>query len=111
MKFEIKRKIDELGRIVLPIDLRRYYGIENGDTIVLLPVRDGIQVAKADYFILNQLSPEMAATIDELGRFVMPSTFRTQYHIEPKDTINIVPHETCILLYKEDASMEDVGNS
>ena len=38
MKFELKRKIDELGRIVLPIDLRRYYGIESGDTIVLLPV-------------------------------------------------------------------------
>ena len=111
MKFEIKRKIDELGRIVLPIDLRRYYGIENGDTIVLLPVRDGIQVAKADYFIVNQLSTEMAVVVDELGRFVMPATFRTQYHIEAKDTLCIVPHETCLLLYKEDILKEDIGNA
>ena len=64
MKFEMKRKIDELGRIVLPIDLRRYYGIESGDTIVLLPVREGIQVAKSDYFIMNQLPTEMAVTVD-----------------------------------------------
>ena len=111
MKFEMKRKIDELGRIVLPIDLRRYYGIENGDTIVLLPVRDGIQVAKTDYFVLNQLPAEMTVAVDELGRFVMPSLFRTQYHIEPKDTINIVPHETCMLLYKENISKEDDENA
>ena len=55
MKFEIKRKIDELGRIVLPIDMRNYYEIGSGDTVVLLPVREGIQIAKADLFILNQL--------------------------------------------------------
>ena len=110
MKFEMKRKIDELGRIVLPIDLRRYYGIDNGDTIVLLPVREGIQVAKADYFILNQLPTEMAVNIDELGRFVMPSSFRTQYHIDAKDTLCIVPHETCMLLHKEDSTKEVVEN-
>ena len=111
MKFELKRKIDELGRIVLPIDLRRYYGIESGDTIVLLPVREGIQVAKADYFIMNQLPTEMAVTVDELGRFVMPSSFRTQYHIEAKDTLCIIPHETCMLLHKDESTKEATDNA
>ena len=111
MKFEMKRKIDELGRIVLPIDLRRYYGIDNGDTIVLLPVREGIQVAKADYFILNQLPTEMAVTVDELGRFVMPSSFRTQYHIEAKDTLCIIPHEACMLLHKDESTEEAAENA
>ena len=111
MKFEMKRKIDELGRIVLPIDLRRYYGIKSGDSIVLLPVREGIQVAKADYFIMNQLPTEMAVTVDELGRFVMPSSFRTQYHIEAKDTLCILPYETCMLLHKEESSKEVAENA
>ena len=68
-------------------------------------------MAKADYFILNQLTTEMAVTVDELGRFVMPSSFRTQYHIEAKATLCIVPHETCMLLYKEDILKEDIGNA
>ena len=52
MKFETKRKIDVLGRIVLPIDMRYYYEIANGDRVVLLPVCEGIQIAKADLCIV-----------------------------------------------------------
>jgi len=101
MKFEIKRKIDELGRIVLPIDLRNYYEIGSGDTVVLLPVREGIQIAKADLFILNQLPNDVVVTVDELGRIVIPSAFRKQFGLESKDTMCIVPNETCMLIYKE----------
>ena len=73
MKFEMKRKIDELGRLVLPIDMRNYYEIANGDSVVLLPVREGIQIAKTDLFILNQLPSDIVVTVDELGRIVIPS--------------------------------------
>lgn len=100
MKFEMKRKIDELGRLVLPIDLRNYYGIASGDTVVLLPVREGIQIAKAEYFIMNELPENVTATVDELGRIVIPSAFRNQFGFVPKDTLCLVPHETCILMYK-----------
>lgn len=51
MKFELKRKIDELGRIVLPAELRNYYEISSGETVVLLPVRNGIQLRKRIIFI------------------------------------------------------------
>lgn len=106
MKFEIKRKIDELGRIVLPIDLRNYYEIESGDTVVLLPVRNGVQIAKADLFILNQLPKDVTVSVDELGRIVVPAVFRKQFDLEAKDTMCIVPHETCMLMYKEKSLME-----
>ena len=101
MKFEMKRKIDELGRIVLPIDMRNYYKIANGDSVVLLPVREGIQIAKTDLFILNQLPNDVVVTVDELGRIVIPSAFRKQFGLEAKDTMCIVPNETCMLIYKE----------
>ena len=106
MKFEIKRKIDELGRIVLPIDLRNYYEIESGDTVVLLPVRNGVQIAKADLFILNQLPKDVSVSVDELGRIVIPAVFRKQFGLEAKDTMCIVPNETCMLMYKEKSLME-----
>lgn len=107
MKFEMKRKIDELGRIVLPIDLRNYYGITSGDKVVLLPVREGIQIAKAEYFIMNQLSKDMAVTVDELGRIVIPAMFRNQFHFEPRDVMCLVPNETCMLMYKDNHGKED----
>ncbi|MBE6694953.1 MAG: hypothetical protein E7587_00720 [Ruminococcaceae bacterium] len=46
MTFKIIQKIDELGRILLPIHLREYYEIAAGDTVVLLSAREGIQIAK-----------------------------------------------------------------
>ena len=106
MKFEMKRKIDELGRIVLPIDMRNYYKIANGDSVVLLPVREGIQIAKADLFILNKLPREVVVTVDVLGRIVSPSALRKQFGFEPKDTVCILPNETCMLMYKEKALKE-----
>ena len=82
MKFEIKRKIDELGRIVLPIDLRNYYEIGSGDTVVLLPVREGIQIAKADLFILNQLPNDVVVTVDESKILLRQALFVTLlFHI------------------------------
>ena len=101
MKFEIKRKIDNLGRIILPIDLRIYYGITQGDTLVILPVRNGILLSKSNYFIMDELTDAMITTIDVLGRFVVPAVFRNQYQLKPNDILKIVPHETCLLISKE----------
>lgn len=106
MKFEMKRKIDELGRLVLPIDMRTYYEIASGDSVVLLPVREGIQIAKADLFILNHLPNDLVVTVDELGRIVIPVTIRKQFEFEAKDTMCILPNETCMLMYKEKALKE-----
>ena len=39
---EIKRMIDELGRLVIPAELRERYGVEVGSTVYLCPFDDGI---------------------------------------------------------------------
>ena len=101
MKFELKRKIDNLGRIVIPVDLRIYYGITQGETLIILPVRDGIQIAKSEYFIMEELPDiESIVKIDSLGRLIIPSVFRNQYHFNSQDILSIVPHETCMMIYK-----------
>lgn len=46
MKFVIKRKVDELGRIVLPKDFRDYYNIGTGDEVRIVPIDSGILVTK-----------------------------------------------------------------
>lgn len=42
MCFTIKRYVDELGRIVLPKDMRNHYGIKAGDAIEIITIEDGI---------------------------------------------------------------------
>ena len=44
--FGIVRKIDELGRIVVPKEMRRSLSIENGDEVEILFTEDGILVKK-----------------------------------------------------------------
>ncbi len=42
MYFAIKRCVDELGRIVLPKDMRNHYGIKMGDALEIVATEDGI---------------------------------------------------------------------
>lgn len=46
MEFAMTRKVDELGRIVLPMDYRRHYGIKPTDDIDIIPTEDGILLKK-----------------------------------------------------------------
>ena len=38
----IIRKIDHLGRVVVPSEIRKSIGIETGDPVEMIPVKDGI---------------------------------------------------------------------
>ena len=46
MDFAMTRKVDELGRIVLPMDYRRHYGIKPTDAIDIIPTENGILLKK-----------------------------------------------------------------
>ena len=100
MKFELKRNIDSFGRIDLHTDLRNHYGFQQGDTLVILPVRNGIHIALSEYFMMDELSDDMITTVDSLGRILVPSVFRNQYRFEPDDILTIIPNETCVLICK-----------
>ncbi len=44
MKFAVIKKIDTLGRVVIPIEMRKHYGIELNDKIELVPSKNGILI-------------------------------------------------------------------
>ena len=44
------RKVDKLGRIVIPLELRKKYGLTEGATIEFLDVGEGITVKPSDPF-------------------------------------------------------------
>ena len=46
MKFSVTKRIDNLGRIVVPIEMRKCYKIEINDEIELIPTEDGIIMKK-----------------------------------------------------------------
>ena len=97
MTFVIKRKIDELGRLVLPIDHRNHYGISSGDPLFVIETEDGILVRKATEYT------DDVKIVDELGRIVIPKGIRKAFNLEAKSTLEIHATEDGILL-KPDAS-------
>ena len=42
------RKVDKLGRIVIPLSLREKYGLNTGATIEFLDVGDGVNLRNAE---------------------------------------------------------------
>ena len=48
MSFSVTKRIDDLGRIVIPKELRKYYGLDVHDEVELIPTASGILIAKKD---------------------------------------------------------------
>ncbi|MBO5286645.1 MAG: AbrB/MazE/SpoVT family DNA-binding domain-containing protein [Clostridia bacterium] len=40
--FVIIKKFDNLGRIVIPIEVRKHYGFEKNDEVQIIPQKNGI---------------------------------------------------------------------
>lgn len=38
----LTREMDQLGRIVIPIDMRRHFGFKAGEPIKIIPTENGI---------------------------------------------------------------------
>ena len=92
MTFVIKRKIDELGRLVLPIDHRNHYGITAGDPLLITETGNGILVRKAPEYT------DEVKIVDELGRVVIPKRIREDFNLEAKSVLAILATENGILL-------------
>jgi AbrB family looped-hinge helix DNA binding protein len=48
MEIKIHRRLDRLGRLVIPIDLRRLYGLKQGDRVCLTAQDNGILIDVKD---------------------------------------------------------------
>ncbi len=92
MKFVTKRKVDELGRIVLPIEYRAHYSISAGDAVAITATDYDLVLSKASE------ATENTKTVDELGRVVIPAALRKQLNISSKELIAIIPYEDGIHL-------------
>lgn len=64
----IVRKIDDLGRIVIPIEIRRVAGVINRDMLSLCLVNGVVRLSKGE-----------GRKLDELGRYVVPKEIRDSY--------------------------------
>ena len=42
--FVITKKFDDLGRIVIPIEMRRHYGFKKNDKVQIIPQKNGILI-------------------------------------------------------------------
>ena len=40
--FVFTRQVDKLGRLVIPIEMRRYFGFEVGDLVQIIPTENGV---------------------------------------------------------------------
>ncbi len=48
MKFRFEKKIDNLGRIVIPKSIRDFCGIELNDELILIPCENGVLITKKE---------------------------------------------------------------
>ena len=48
LEYKIIKKVDRLGRIVLPLEMRKCYGIELNGSIEIIPAENGILIRKND---------------------------------------------------------------
>lgn len=60
----IVRKIDQLGRIVIPMEIRRQNGIADGDGMEILPTTDGIIIRKCSG--QKKIAPHIAGLRDAI---------------------------------------------
>lgn len=89
------RKVDELGRIVIPIELRLKYGFLEGEEIEIF--------VKSSDIILRIPEPNCTGILrklDSLGRIVIPIELRERFNILEKDPIELLTNGSDVVLRK-----------
>lgn len=117
------RTIDELGRIVIPIEAREYLTIKPGDKIDILEsgkniilkkskniekqekqitLDNGIEInIQITYFNNNSIQNCYTRSINELGMLVIPIEMRKNLNIRERDKMKICIKDESIILIKE----------
>lgn len=93
----ILRKVDALGRIVLPIGMRSIMNWDIGDSIEIFVKNGGIYLKKFDS---SNIVSGMVRNLDTLGRIVIPMEIRRTFDIRSNDGIEILLNSGQIILKK-----------
>ena len=83
--YGVKRKIDDLGRIVVPKEFRETINIECGDVFVITPCYEGLFMAIETHGRIGKR--EVARRLDELGRISVPKVFRKELELNEGDVV------------------------
>lgn len=95
----ITRKIDELGRIVIPIEIREELKIKEGQEISLF-----IEENKLILSLNLEKKDSIIRKIDEIGRIVIPIEIRKTLKLEEKQDVNMYTNNNNIIVQKEISS-------
>lgn len=84
----IVRKIDDLGRIVIPKEVRRTLGLEANSPaeMYLSDGASGVVIEKATG---SASSVGVVRNVDDLGRLVVPMEMRVVLNIRAKDSLEV----------------------
>ncbi len=93
MKFVAIRKMDSVGRIVIPADIRRFYKMDKSASMK-------ISMEGGEIIISHKEASSGAAGADSLGRIVIPSGIRKSLGISAGDFLAVLPCEDGIHLYR-----------
>jgi len=93
----IIKKFDELGRIVLPMEIRKSKDWNYKDTIEIYTKRNDIILEKVEK---KNLSGGMVRKIDELGRVVIPIEIRNTFMLDEGDGVEVYTENEKIILRK-----------
>ncbi len=91
----IVRCVDDLGRIVIPMELRRERGIKVKDPLSI--TREGNQIVLAPR---TKIDDGIVRKVDDLGRIVIPMELRRALGINSKDLLAIFTDGERIILGK-----------
>jgi len=93
----IVRRIDDLGRLVFPIEIRRVLDINEGDKVEIYVIDNKIVCKK--YIAANdRLNTSIVRPLDSLGRTVIPMEVRKLLALPPKAKMQIFIDGDAIIL-------------
>ncbi len=106
----IVRRVDQLGRIVLPKELRKTFNVvEMVDSLEIYVEGSAIILKKYDFSSNNA---GVIRRIDQLGRIVLPIELRRNLGIvEEKDALEIYIDNDAIVLKKYEPACVFCGNA
>ena len=92
------RKMEDVGRICLPIEYRRALGLSVGEQLEIIPNMDNIIIRKPiEVDGVMQLEGALR-TYDNNGRVVIPSEFRKTFKIDENTRLDMYPVGNTIVL-------------
>lgn len=92
----VVRKIDELGRVVVPIELRRGFNLDGEEFVKVIFAKTGVRIERMD----SPNTEGIKRRFDDLGRVVIPSNIRETLNIKEKDPVEFYVDGECIFIKK-----------